>query len=53
MNTYPGIAPKTPGSWLAVLATVGGILMPFVPPQYQLAASAVLAGVGAAASKLQ
>lgn len=44
--------PQTPGSWLALLATVLGIALPFLPPQYTVYGQAVLAGVGAAATKL-
>jgi hypothetical protein len=51
--SYSGIAPKTVGSWLALLTTIGGMLMPLVPPQHQLAAGAILAGIGTAATKLQ
>lgn len=46
------MTPKTPGSWLALLATVSGILLPFVPPAYVIYAQAITAGIGAAAVKL-
>lgn len=44
--------PQTKGSWLALLAAIAGIVMPYVPPQYQLLAQAAIAGVGTFATYL-
>jgi hypothetical protein len=46
------MTPKTPGSWLALVATIMGIALPFMPPQYVIYAQAAVAGIGAAAVKL-
>jgi hypothetical protein len=42
----------TLGSVLAAVAGIGGILLPFLPAQYQLYAQAILAGITYAAYKL-
>jgi hypothetical protein len=44
--------PKTAGSWLALITTVAGIVLPFLPPAYVMYGQAIVAGLGAAATHL-
>jgi hypothetical protein len=49
-NAQPGATSY--GAIFATLATILGVLLPFVPPQYMIFAQAGVAGLGAAATKL-
>jgi hypothetical protein len=46
------IKPQTAGSWLALLATLAGLVTPLLPPQYQLAGQIIVGALGSAAVKL-
>jgi len=48
VNDVPG--KFSTGSLLAMLATIAGVLFPLIPVQYQIAAQATIAGLGAAAT---